>query len=99
MASVTKSNSSESTSSSSTASDASCTTTEPYYSYIRLNLFPLYVSSVESEWPEKGRLRKLVHIDEAIRIMDAENRPYFRMGLEIVKERGLHLLMKSEESK
>lgn len=99
MASVTKSNSSESTSSSSTASDASCTTTEPYYSYIRLNLFPLYVSSVESEWPEKGRLRKLVHIDEAIRIMDAENRPYFRMGLELVKERGLHLLMKSEESK
>ena len=66
--------------------------------YIRLFLFPLYVSSVKSEWPEKGRLRKLVHIDEAIRIMDAQNRPYFRMGLEIVKERGLHLLMKSEQS-
>ena len=64
--------------------------------YIRLYLFPLYVSSVKSEWPEMGRLRKLVHIDEAIRIMDAQNRPYFRMGLEIVKERGLHLLMKSE---
>jgi hypothetical protein len=30
--------------------------------------------------------------------MDAENRPYFRMGLEIVKERGLHLLMKCDES-
>jgi hypothetical protein len=67
------------------------------YSYIRLSLFPLYVSSVKSDWPEKGRLRKLVHIDEAIRIMNEENRPYFRMGLEIVKERGLHLLMKSEE--
>ena len=66
--------------------------------YIRLFLFPLYVSSVKSEWPEKGRLRKLVHIDEAIRIMDAQNRPYFRMGLEIVKERGLHLLMNSEQS-
>ena len=66
--------------------------------YIRLFLFPLYVSSVKSEWPEKGRLRKLVHIDEAIRIMDAQNRPYFRMGLETVKERGLHLLMKSEQS-
>jgi diphosphoinositol-polyphosphate diphosphatase len=67
------------------------------YSYIRLFLFPLYVSSVKSEWPEKGRLRKIVHIDEAIRIMDEENRPYFRMGLEIVKERGLHLLMKPEQ--
>ncbi|KAL3816642.1 hypothetical protein ACHAXA_000820 [Cyclostephanos tholiformis] len=67
------------------------------YSYIRLFLFPLYVSSVKSDWPEQGRLRKLVHIDEAIRIMNEENRPYFRMGLELVKERGLHLLMKSEE--
>ncbi|KAL3792213.1 hypothetical protein ACHAW5_004088 [Stephanodiscus triporus] len=67
------------------------------YSYVRLFLFPLYVSSVKSEWPEKGRLRKLVHIDEAIRIMDAQSRPYFRMGLELVKKRGLHLLMKSEQ--
>jgi hypothetical protein len=78
------------------ASTVSCGTKN--CSYIRLFLFPLYVSSVKSEWPEKGRLRKLVHIDEAIRIMDAQNRPYFRMGLEIVKERGLHLLMKSEQS-
>ncbi len=60
------------------------------YSYVRLFLFPLYVSSVKSEWPEKGRLRKLVDIDEAIRIMELENRPYFRRGLEMVKERGLH---------
>ena len=94
---------------SSSASDVNCTTaTTPAvaptvsfdpsdHSYIRLFLFPLYVSSVKSEWPEKGRLRKLVHIDEAIKIMDSENRPYFRMGLEIVKERGLHLLMKSEQ--
>jgi 8-oxo-dGTP pyrophosphatase MutT (NUDIX family) len=67
------------------------------HSYIRLFLFPLYVSSVKSEWPEKGRLRKLVHIDEAIKIMDSQNRPYFRMGLELVKERGLHLLMKSQQ--
>ncbi len=94
---------------SSSASDVNCTiATTPAvaptvsfdpsdHSYIRLFLFPLYVSSVKSEWPEKGRLRKLVHIDEAIKIMDSENRPYFRMGLEIVKERGLHLLMKSEQ--
>eukprot|EP00584_Thalassiosira_punctigera_P022624 CAMPEP_0172573256 /NCGR_PEP_ID=MMETSP1067-20121228/136097_1 /TAXON_ID=265564 ORGANISM="Thalassiosira punctigera, Strain Tpunct2005C2" /NCGR_SAMPLE_ID=MMETSP1067 /ASSEMBLY_ACC=CAM_ASM_000444 /LENGTH=182 /DNA_ID=CAMNT_0013365853 /DNA_START=753 /DNA_END=1302 /DNA_ORIENTATION=+ len=62
------------------------------HSYVRLFLFPLYVSSVKSDWPEKGRLRKLVDIDEAIEIMEAENRPYFRRGLEMVKERGLHLL-------
>ena len=83
---------------SNSASEVNCTTASPSdHSYIRLFLFPLYVSSVKSEWPEKGRLRKLVHIDEAIKIMDSENRPYFRMGLEIVKERGLHLLMKSEQ--
>jgi len=62
------------------------------YSHVRLLLFPLYVSSVESNWPEKGRLRKLVDIDEAIQIMDAEKRAYFKRGLEMVKERGLHLL-------
>lgn len=62
------------------------------YSYVRLFLCPLYVSEVKSDWPEKGRLRKLVDIDEAIKIMEAENRPYFQRGLEMVKERGLHLL-------
>eukprot|EP00571_Detonula_confervacea_P004896 CAMPEP_0172320058 /NCGR_PEP_ID=MMETSP1058-20130122/39480_1 /TAXON_ID=83371 /ORGANISM="Detonula confervacea, Strain CCMP 353" /LENGTH=567 /DNA_ID=CAMNT_0013035241 /DNA_START=431 /DNA_END=2134 /DNA_ORIENTATION=+ len=75
-------------------------TTTPFdpskYSYVRLFLFPLYVSSVKSSWPEKGRLRKIVDIDEAIKIMEVENRPYFRRGLEMVKERGLHLLMKQE---
>merc|ERR1712086_394975 len=62
------------------------------YSYVRLFLFPLYVSSVKSDWPEKGRLRKFVDIDEAIKIMDAENRLYFKEGLEMLKESGLHLL-------
>lgn len=66
------------------------------YSYVRLFLFPLYVSSVKSEWPEKGRLRKLVDIDEAIKIMEAEKRQYFKRGLEMVKERGLHLLQPEE---
>lgn len=66
------------------------------YSYVRLFLFPLYVSSAKSDWPEKGRLRKIVDIDEAIKIMEEENRQYFRKGLEMVKERGLHLLMKQE---
>mmetsp|Transcript_35029 Transcript_35029/g.64365 ORF Transcript_35029/g.64365 Transcript_35029/m.64365 type:complete len:482 (+) Transcript_35029:241-1686(+) len=62
------------------------------HSYVRLFLFPLYVSSVKADWPEKGRLRKMVDIDEAINIMESENRLYFKRGLEIVKERGLHLL-------
>jgi len=62
------------------------------YSHVRLLLFPLYVSSVKSNWPEKGRLRKLVDIDEAIKIMEAENRTYFKQGLEMVEEYGLHLL-------
>lgn len=62
------------------------------HSYVRLFLCPLYVTSVKSDWPEKGRLRKLVDIDEAIKIMELENRHYFKKGLEMVKERGLHLL-------
>jgi len=61
-----------------------------HYSYVRLFLFPLYVSSVKAKWPEGGRLRKLVTIDEAIKIMEAEKRPYFCRGLEMIKERGLH---------
>jgi len=78
---------------SSTPASAAATSLEPKkHSYVRLYLFPLYVSSVKSDWPEKGRLRKLVQIDEAIRIMKVEKRLYFQRGLEMVKERGLHLL-------
>jgi diphosphoinositol-polyphosphate diphosphatase len=61
-------------------------------SFIRLILFPLYLTEVRSEWPEKGRLRKLVDIDEAIRIMEQQNRHYFKKGLEMVKEMRLHSL-------
>lgn len=61
-------------------------------SFIRLILFPLYLTEVKSDWPEKGRLRKIVDIDEAIRIMEQENRLYFKKGLEEVKAMGLHLV-------
>lgn len=61
-------------------------------SFIRLILFPLYLTEVKSDWPEKGRLRKIVDIDEAIRIMKQENRLYFKKGLEEVKAMGLHLV-------
>lgn len=64
----------------------------PKLSFIRLLLFPLYLTEVKSDWPEKGRLRKLVDIDEAIKIMEQENRLYFKRGLEMVKEMGLHLV-------
>lgn len=92
MCSIKKANSTESATPSTSLDPAQ-------YSYVRLFLFPFYVSSVKSEWPEKGRLRKLVSIDEAIRIMEAEKRPYFVRALEMVKDQGLHLLMKNSLSK
>ncbi|KAL7575831.1 hypothetical protein ACA910_003154 [Epithemia clementina (nom. ined.)] len=60
------------------------------YCKVRMTLFPLYVSRVLEKWPEDGRFRKAVDIDEAIQLM--ENRPEFRVVLEEVKSRGLHLL-------
>ena len=59
------------------------------YSHVRMILFPLYISEVKSEWPENGRFRKVVDIDEAIRI--TSNRPEFQAALMEVKERNLHL--------
>ena len=59
------------------------------YSHVRMILFPLYISEVKSEWPENGRFRKVVDIDEAIRI--TSNRPEFQAALLEVKERNLHL--------
>lgn len=77
------------TASAATPADASLDPTK--YSFVRMFLFPLYVTSVQEEWPERGRLRKLVSIDEAIEIMGSENRKYFKRGLEMIKERGLHV--------
>jgi diphosphoinositol-polyphosphate diphosphatase len=58
------------------------------YTHVRMTLFPLYVSEVKSEWPESGRFRKAVDIDEAIRI--TVNRPELQAALLEVKERNLH---------
>lgn len=69
----------------------------PKLSFIRLLLFPLYLTEVKSDWPEKGRLRKLVDIDEAIKIMEEENRLYFKKGLERVKDMGLHLVHQNDD--
>lgn len=67
------------------ASDGSAT-----HSHVRMTLFPLYVSDVKEVWPESGRLRKVLDIDEGIKML--ESRPEFRAALIEVKEKGLHLL-------
>ena len=54
-----------------------------------MTLFPLYVSEVRDSWPESGRFRKIVGIDEAIDML--ESREELRSALIQVKERGLHL--------
>jgi hypothetical protein len=69
----------------SVASEASST-----YSWVRMTLLPLYVSEVKDSWPESGRCRKAVSIDEALQVM--QSRPEFYMALTEVKEKGLHLV-------
>ena len=58
-------------------------------SHVRMTLIPLYVTEVRAEWPEDGRFRKAVDIDEAIRM--TESRPEFQAALIEVKEKNLHL--------
>lgn len=60
------------------------------YALVRLTMFTLYVSQVEEKWPESGRARKVVDIDEAIAML--ESRKEFRDVLMEVKEKGLHLV-------
>jgi len=59
------------------------------HAHVKMTLFPLYVTEVMETWPEQGRFRKVVDIDEAIRI--AESRPYFQKALKELKERNLHI--------
>lgn len=60
------------------------------YSHVRMTLFPLYVSEVLERWPESGRIRKAVDIDEAIKML--ESRSEFHAILLEVKAKGLHLV-------
>lgn len=76
-------------------SDETCSVasdTSSGYSHVRMTLFPLYVSEVRANWPECGRFRKAVDIDEAISM--CESRPEFQAALKQVKERGLHFPQK-----
>ncbi len=59
------------------------------YSHVKLSLLPLYVTEIMETWPEQGRFRKVVDIDEAIKI--TESRPYFQQALKELKERNLHI--------
>mmetsp|Transcript_8589 Transcript_8589/g.16942 ORF Transcript_8589/g.16942 Transcript_8589/m.16942 type:complete len:408 (+) Transcript_8589:349-1572(+) len=65
--------------------------------HIKMSLFPLYVTEVLDEWPEQGRFRKVVDIDEAIRI--TEIRPYFQAALKELKERHLHVCPELQRDK
>jgi len=58
------------------------------YTHVCANLFPLYVKDIITNWPECGRLRKAVDIDEALRLL--ENRPEMQAMLLDLKARGLH---------
>jgi hypothetical protein len=78
-----------------TASMASTFSTATY-SQVRMTLFPLYVSKVLDSWPESGRFRKAVDIDEAIAMTDS--RPELKAVLIDVKERGLHLMSAPTEA-
>lgn len=62
------------------------------HTHVKMALFPLYVTEVRDKWPEQGRLRKAVDIDEAIRI--TESRPEFQAALKELKERNLHFPVK-----
>lgn len=66
------------------------------YSHVRMTLFPLYVSEVKGDWPESGRFRKAVDIDEAIKL--CESRPEFHKVLIEVKERNLHHLHEDHDA-
>lgn len=58
------------------------------YTHVCANMFPLYVKEAMTTWPECGRLRKAVDIDEAIKLLEA--RPEMQSMLLDLKRRGLH---------
>lgn len=63
-------------------------TTQPTsHDLVRLTFFPLYVSKVLDDWPESGRSRKIIDIDEAI---ETTTRHEIKEVLLQVKKRNLH---------
>ena len=62
--------------------------------FVKLTMFPLYVSEIRDTWPECGRFRKVVHIDEAIEML--ESRVELRSAVMQIKERNLHLMEQTQ---
>jgi ADP-ribose pyrophosphatase YjhB (NUDIX family) len=73
-----------------TESMSAGSTLSAVYTHVQMTLFPLYVQKIESDWPENGRFRKAVDIDEAIKMMDY--RPELQSALIEVRDRKLHLI-------
>lgn len=57
------------------------------HAFVKVTFFPLYVSKVLHDWPENGRSRKVIGIDEAI---ETTNRQEVKDVLLQVKKRNLH---------
>jgi diphosphoinositol-polyphosphate diphosphatase len=62
------------------------------YTHVRMVLFPMYVREVKDCWPESGRLRKAMPIDDAIAAL--ASRPELQSILQEVKDKNLHLVAK-----
>jgi ADP-ribose pyrophosphatase YjhB (NUDIX family) len=60
------------------------------YTHVRMVLFPMYVREVKDCWPENGRLRKALPIDDAIAAL--ASRPELQSMLQEVKDKKLHLV-------
>lgn len=60
------------------------------YTHVRMVLFPMYVREVKDCWPESGRLRKALPIDDAIAAL--ASRPELQTILQEVKNKNLQLV-------
>jgi diphosphoinositol-polyphosphate diphosphatase len=66
------------------------------YTHVRMVLFPMYVREVKDCWPESGRLRKSMLIDDAIAAL--ASRPELQSILQEVKDKNLHLVAAARRS-
>jgi len=66
------------------------------YTHVRMTLFPLYVTKAMATWPESGRLRRALPIDEAIEALTP--RPEFQSLLREMKKQNLHLLQRDSNA-
>jgi len=67
--------------------NASSSTVKKTHGLVRVTFFVIYISEVLEEWPESGRSRKILDIEEAISIV---KRDELKTVLLDLKARGLH---------